>query len=72
MVQWLIYAGFACLVVSGFALRGFPSVDREQGQYRTEDPQDRQLKRKIVNWSALLAVIFFLLAGLSAYIGSKL
>ncbi|PZD94459.1 hypothetical protein DNH61_18890 [Paenibacillus sambharensis] len=68
MVQWLIYAGFACLAVSGFALRGFSGVDREQGQYRTEEPQDRQLKQKLVNWSALLAVVFFLLAGLAAWL----
>ncbi|WP_313641127.1 DUF5316 family protein [Paenibacillus sp.] len=62
-MQIFIYIGLAFVVVSGLCVGGFTTGTQQRGNFYSESQNDRKIKNKVANWSALGGVISFAVAG---------
>ncbi|WP_397361842.1 DUF5316 family protein [Paenibacillus sp.] len=61
-MRFFIYLGLALIVVSGLCVGAFTTGYQQRGNFYSEHEDDRRMKRKISSWTAIGAVISFLIA----------
>ncbi|ASA23326.1 DUF5316 family protein [Paenibacillus donghaensis] len=63
-MQFFIYFGLAFILISGIFIGGFTTGYQQRGNFYSEQKEDRKMKRKVANWSALAGIISFAIAGI--------
>lgn len=59
-----IYIGLAFFVISGICVGGFTTGTQQRGNFYSESKEDRKIKNKVANWSALGGVFSLVVAGI--------
>ncbi|APO44134.1 hypothetical protein BS614_09025 [Paenibacillus xylanexedens] len=67
-MNFFIYCGIALLFVSGLCFGAWTTGSQQRGNFHSENEKERNIKKKIGTWSALVGVLSFALAGIMSLV----
>ncbi|AWV34127.1 DUF5316 domain-containing protein [Paenibacillus sp. FSL H7-0716] len=63
-MQIFIYIGLGFFIISGICVGAFTTGTQQRGNFYSESKQDRKIKNKVANGSALGGLISLAIAGI--------